>query len=134
MKISPTIIDRLHKDDPLLTETICGPVLPLVTFSSEEDLLCKLKQMPSFPAVYYFGSCSRLKRRLIRECDADHFVFNDAGMQFFNKRVPAENVFRQFSRNKEVMTRLSYPLLPWRSLPLTKFWNLILEYMVKWSI
>jgi hypothetical protein len=55
-------------------------------------------------------------------------------MQFFNRRLPGKNVFFQFVRIKSVMVRPPRPDLPWRSLPLGRVMNWILESLVKWSI
>ena len=134
LKISPSVIDMLSEDDPLLTEEISGPLLPLGRFSSEEDLICKLKKFAHIPAVYYFGSSRNIKRRLTREIRSDALVVNDAVMQFFNRRLPGKDVFYQFIRNKSVMLRPARPALPWRSLPLGKVMNYLLECLVRWSV
>ena len=128
------MIDMLDENDPLLTEEISGPLLPVGKFSSEEDLICKLKDFSRIPAVYYFGSSRNIKRRLLKEIRSDALVVNDAVMQFFNRRLPGKNVFFQFVRIKSVMVRPSRPDLPWRSLPLGRVMNWILESLVKWSI
>ena len=52
LKISPTVIDMLDENDPLLTEEISGPLLPVGSFSSEEDLICKLKKFSRIPASF----------------------------------------------------------------------------------
>ena len=134
LKISPTVIDMLDENDPLLTEEISGPLLPVGSFSSEEDLICKLKKFSRIPAVYYFGSSRNIKRRLLKEIRSDALVINDAAMQFFNRRLPGKDVFFQFVRIKSVMVRPSRPDLPWRYLPLGRVMNWILESLVKWSI
>lgn len=134
LKISPTVIDMLDENDPLLTEEISGPLLPVGRFSSEEDLICKLKKFDRIPGVYYFGRTGNIKRRLIQEIRSDSLVINDAVMQFFNRRLPGKDVFFQFVRNKSVMIRPAWPDQPWRSLPLGKLMNWILESLVKWSI
>ena len=134
LKISPTVIDMLDENDPLLTEEISGPLLPVGRFSSEEDLICKLKKFARIPAVYYFGRSRNIKRRLIREIRSDALVVNDAVMQFFNRRLPGKDVFFQFVRIKSVMERPLRPDLPWRSLPQGRVINWILESLVKWSI
>ena len=134
LKISPTVIDMLDENDPLLTEMISGPLLPVGTFSSEEDLICKLQKLNRIPAVYYFGKSRNIKRRLLKEIRSDALVINDAAMQFFNRRLPGKDVFFQFVRIKSVMVRPARPDLPWRSLPLGRVMNWILESLVKWSI
>ncbi len=134
LKIAPTVIDMLSGDDPLLTQEIAGPILPVAGFSSEEDLICKLKRFGHIPAVYYFGKNRNIRRRLIGEIHSDSLVVNDAVMQFFNRRFPGKDVFNQFTRIKSVMLRPARPDLPWRYLPVGKVLNWILENMVKWSI
>lgn len=134
LKIAPTVIDQLGNGDELLEEEIFGPLLPLVVFRSEEELMRKLHDMPAPPAVYYFGNDRALMRRLEREIPSRDLVFNDAVMQMFNRDVPGEDFFFMFSRMKRIMARPAFFDGPWRRLPLGGVWARLFERMVKWSI
>lgn len=133
-KIAPTVIDMLSEDDELFREEVFGPLLPVMLFSSEEDLVCKLKKFSRPPAVYCFSTDSSLIRRLIRDVPSGMLGINDAAMQFFDQRMPGKEAFSNFIRYKSVVKQFAFLDLPWRSLPLKGIYNLILEYWVKWSI
>ncbi|MBR7105268.1 MAG: aldehyde dehydrogenase family protein [Lentisphaeria bacterium] len=134
LKIAPTIVDMISKEELLKSGEICGPVLPVVTYLSEEDLVKKLKRFSCPPALYCFSGDAALVRHLIRCIPAGNVVINDAGMQFFNHRMPARKVFAAFSHYKTVMTQVPLFIPPWRKLPLRGLWNTLLECLVKWSV
>ena len=147
LKLAPTVIDMLPEDDALLQEEILGPVLPLIPFSSERDLIERLQRQSAPPVIYYFGSDSNTIDRLIRETFSGALVVNDTMMQFFNFSMPQSGIapggmgvwrgkysFDTFVHYKPVMKRLVYPDWGWRYLPLKGIWDLILEYRVRWSI
>ena len=114
--LGPTVIDRLSPEDPLLCEVIDGPILPVLEFTSDAELLGLLEKMDPAPALYFFGDAPELRERLLTLFPASCVVFNDAGTQLFNRTLPQEGAgtgeslngrrtFELFSRRKQVMER-----------------------------
>ena len=114
--LGPTVIDRLLPEDPLLTQVIDGPVLPVLEFDSDAELLGLLEKMAPAPALYFFGDAPELREKLLDTFPASCVVFNDAGTQLFNRTLPQEgagtgeslngrHTFELFSRRKQVMER-----------------------------
>ena len=114
--LGPTIIDRLSSEDPLLSQVIGGPVLPVLEFDSDAELLGLLGKTAPAPALYFFGDAPELREKLLNTFPAACVVFNDAGTQLFNRTLPQEGAgtgessngrytFELFSRRKQVMER-----------------------------
>ena len=55
LKISPTIMDNVSWDDPIMQEEIFGPVLPILTFEKIEDVLIMLQEKQKPLALYLFS-------------------------------------------------------------------------------
>ena len=114
--LGPTIIDRLSPEDPLLSQVIDGPILPVLEFESDSQLLGLLGKMAPAPALYFFGDAPELREKLLDTFPASCVVFNDAGTQLLNRTLPFEGAgtgesingrctFELFSRRKQVMER-----------------------------
>lgn len=55
-RIQPTILDNVTWDDPVMGEEIFGPVLPILTYDSLEQVAEKVNSMDSPLALYIFSS------------------------------------------------------------------------------
>ncbi len=117
--IAPTILDKLDTNDPLLTQEIFGPLLPVQTFNSEEELLARLCAMRGRPmAIYCFGGSRKQRQRLLRVTSSGAVVFDDVAVHFINSAMPfggagasgmgayhGRRTFDTFSHFKPVMFR-----------------------------
>lgn len=56
LKIAPTVMDSVTWDDAVMGEEIFGPVLPILTYSSLEEAVKKIRSMPCPLALYIFSS------------------------------------------------------------------------------
>ncbi len=144
LMISPTVIDRLDNDDPLLHEEIFGPLLPVVEFASTEELFMLLKGENKPLALYYFGNNRAVRRRLISETSSGAVVFNDVVTHFINPEMPFGGVgtsgmgayhgrktFETFSHYKPVMTQCGRLDWPFRYPPYAKWKQRLLEWMCR---
>ena len=95
---------------------IDGPILPVLEFESDSQLLGLLEKMAPAPALYFFGDAPELREKLLDTFPASCVVFNDAGTQLLNRTLPFEGAgtgesingrctFELFSRRKQVMER-----------------------------
>ncbi len=55
LKISPTIMENVTWDDPIMQEEIFGPVLPIITFKHFADVATMLADKPKPLALYLFS-------------------------------------------------------------------------------
>ena len=123
--VEPTIIDQLPPDSPVFNEEIFGPVLPVMEFFSEEELLVQLKKNPRPLAVYCFGVSKELKCQLLENIPSGATVFNDVMLQFANMHLPFGGIgnsgfgayhgkltFETFCHRKAVMYKPGFPDWP----------------------
>ena len=87
-RISPTVVDQLNEDDPLLTEEVFGPLLGVVGFGNEDELLRLLRRNPDPLAIYYFGDDTNIINILKSKTRSGAICINDCLIQFSNKSVP----------------------------------------------
>lgn len=55
LQISPTLLDNVTFDDSVMKEEIFGPILPVITFDTFEDVYEILKDLPKPLALYVFS-------------------------------------------------------------------------------
>ena len=123
--VEPTIIDQLPPDSPVFNEEIFGPVLPVMEFFSDEELLVQLKKNPRPLAVYCFGASKQLKHQLQENIQSGAIVFNDVMLQFANMHLPFGGIgnsgfgayhgkltFETFCHRKSVMYKPGFPDWP----------------------
>ncbi len=93
-RISPTLLDQLHPDDPLLTGEVFGPLLGIVEYESADELFSILRRNPSPLAVYFFGNDRTLENRLKKSFASGSLVINDCLTQFVNMNLPFGGIGR----------------------------------------
>lgn len=87
-RISPTVIDQLADDDPLLTEEVFGPLLGVVEFEDSADIQRMIRRNPDPLAIYYFGRKHDRIELLKTSVRSGALCVNDCLLQFANESVP----------------------------------------------
>ncbi len=64
--ISPTIIDNISPDDPIMQEEIFGPLLPVMTFEHINEVVAYVTSHEKPLALYFFGKNKQAKDMLVR--------------------------------------------------------------------
>jgi aldehyde dehydrogenase (NAD+) len=85
--ISPTIIDEIKPDFPIMQEEIFGPILPVLTFREISEVEEYLNTHEKPLAFYYFGKKSKAKE-IIRRTTSGGGCINDTLMHFVNHNLP----------------------------------------------
>ena len=115
-RISPTVLDNLSPDDPILNQEVFGPLLGIVWYDNYQDLFSVLYRNPSPLALYCFGGSEELEERLKKSFRSGSLVFNDCMTQFVNMSLPfggvgksgigsyhGKRTFECFSHTRSVM-------------------------------
>ena len=76
LKIEPTIAECSF-DDLAMQEEIFGPLLPVVTFDSVDEVIDKMHQLPKPLAFYVFSANRENQNKLISSCDFGGGCVND---------------------------------------------------------
>lgn len=115
--IAPTIIENLPEDAALWQEEIFGPIFPLKTFSDFDEMLQFVQQREKPLALYYFSTCKKKIKRIIRETSSGGVCINDVLLHVGTHHIPFGGIgnsgmgnyhgkygFETFSHQKSIVT------------------------------
>ncbi|MCB8995032.1 MAG: aldehyde dehydrogenase [Bacteroidales bacterium] len=130
--ISPTILEKIGKNDPVMQEEIFGPVLPILEFSEMSEITDFLNSLPTPLSLYIFSRNKAFIKKLLRETESGSVNINDVVMQFANKNLPfggkgasgmgsyhGKASFDCFSHYKSINKKSLFMDLPFRYPPYT---------------
>ncbi|MCI5778934.1 MAG: aldehyde dehydrogenase family protein [Lentisphaeria bacterium] len=139
--VEPTVIDRIAADSPLLTEEVFAPLLPVLEYASETELLLKLQTQEKPLALYCFGGSAALRRALTEQFSAGAVVFNDVMVHFSNMHIPfggvgasgfgayhGERTLTTFTHEKPVVRQGTWLDLPLRYPPYRRMFRKLVEF------
>ena len=122
MKIALTVVVDPDMDEPLMTDEIFGPILPVVTVQSLDEAIKFVNSRPKPLAAYLFTKTKDVRERVIKEVSAGGVVVNHLLFQFATNKLPFGGVgpsgmgayhgkfgFEEFSHRKAVMTKPTRP-------------------------
>jgi aldehyde dehydrogenase (NAD+) len=122
IKIQPTVVVDPDPGEPLMTDEIFGPILPIVTVQSLDEAIEFVNSRPKPLAVYLFTKTKSVRERVIREVSAGGMLVNHLLFQFSTAKLPFGGVgpsgmgayhgrfgFEEFSHRKSVLTKPTRP-------------------------
>ncbi len=65
LKIEPTVIDQVTWEDPIMQEEIFGPLLPVLTYTSLDDVISCLREKSKPLALYIFTENRETEEKVI---------------------------------------------------------------------
>ena len=130
--ISPTLINEPSLNNKVMQSEIFGPILPLISFESEEEIEEILSKFNKPLAFYIFSNDKNISKKMIEKHSFGGGTINDTTVHFINHRLPFGGVgesgiggyhgkksFDTFTHNKGVVTRGNWLDLPIRYAPYT---------------
>ena len=85
--ISPTIMDNVSINTPLMNEEIFGPLLPILSFNNMEDALQIINKNPNPLAFYLFSSNTEVQRAWISAVPFGGGCVNNTAWHFTNHHI-----------------------------------------------
>lgn len=133
LKISPTIMDNVTADDAVMKEEIFGPIMPILTFESFDEIINVLKTKEKPLALYLFSKDKSQIKRVTTELSYGGGCINDviihlatsemgfggvgeSGMGAYHGKIG----FDTFSHQKSIVHKNNFVDLPMRYSPYTK--------------
>ena len=86
--ISPTVMDNVDDDSPLIKEEIFGPILPVFSFSTMQEALALIQRNPNPLAFYIFTSSSKKEKEWIEAVPFGGGCVNNSAWHFGNHYLP----------------------------------------------
>ena len=131
--ISPTIVDNVSLDSPIMNEEIFGPIFPVVTFSTTEEAVAFVTEREKPLALYYFGD-KRSADYVLKHTSSGGACVNDTIMHIANENMPFGGVgnsgmssyhgkesYNVFSHHRAVVTTTTLFDVPFRYMPYKMF-------------
>jgi len=147
--LAPTLVDEPDLGSNLMKGEIFGPILPLLSYSSESDLANVIALHGKPLALYVFSNSKYFSKKIINEYSFGGGVVNDTIVHFANHRLPFGGVgdsgmgkyhgkssFDTFSHSKGVVVRSHWLDLPIRYAPYAgkiKIIKTLLDYVQRIS-
>ena len=142
--IEPTLIGGLHAGEPAFSEEIFGPLLPVISYRTHDDLLQVLNRYPDPLSLYIFSNDKKFQRRLLREIPFGGALINDTIEYLGNHHLPFGGIrssgfgryhgrfsFETFSHRKAVMKKSTLLDLNFRYKPYNQIKNRIMRTFLK---
>ena len=122
ISIQPTVVVDPAPGEPLMTDEIFGPILPIVTVGSLDEAIAFVNARPKPLAAYLFTKSKGVRERVIKEVSAGGMLVNHLLFQFSTTKLPFGGVgpsgmgayhgkfgFEEFSHAKSVLTKPTRP-------------------------
>jgi len=86
--IEPTIVEVNDMDNILMKEEIFGPILPLITYRSLDDVISNIKSKPRPLCLYVFGKSRKTQKMIIDRTISGSGGINETVVHFINSYLP----------------------------------------------
>ncbi|MBA4492958.1 aldehyde dehydrogenase [Paenactinomyces guangxiensis] len=123
--ISPTVLDGVKWDSPVMQEEIFGPILPVLTFPELSGVIETIREMPKPLALYFFSENKEKQEKIIHSLPFGGGCINDTLIHLASPYLPFGGVgssgigsyhgrysFECFSHQKSIVkqtTRTDFP-------------------------
>ncbi|CAN5155944.1 aldehyde dehydrogenase family protein [soil metagenome] len=144
--IPPVILSHVSPDSRILEEEIFGPLLPILSYSSKEEIIRMVNDRPKPLALYIFSQRKSFREFILSNTSAGGVCINECILQFTHPNLPFGGVnnsgigkshgyygFLAFSNEKPILRQRSgwsapYLLHP----PYTATMKKIVDLLLKW--
>lgn len=86
-KIEPTVLDAITFDSKIMQEEIFGPILPLVTYQTIDEVIQILQRRDKPLALYLFSENKEVKHKVLSTVSFGGGTINDTLMHFVNHHM-----------------------------------------------
>jgi aldehyde dehydrogenase (NAD+) len=122
LRLEPTVVVDPDPDEPLMSNEIFGPILPIISVQSLDDAIRFVNSRPKPLSAYLFTKTRAVRERVIKEVPAGGMLVNHLAFQVSTAKLPFGGVgasgmgayhgrwgFEEFSHAKSVLTKPTRP-------------------------
>ncbi len=130
LQIEPTVMDCVMWDDAVMQEEIFGPLMPILTFDSLDEVISLLQHQPKPLALYLFTKDKKAVSKITEQVQYGGGCINDVVIHLATSEMPFGGVgesgmgsyhgkegFRAFSHTKSIVDKKTWLDLPMRYQP-----------------
>ena len=144
--IHPVILSNVAPGSRIMEEEIFGPLLPVISFKSIEEVLGIINRKPKPLALYIFSNRGSFRKAILSQTSAGGVCINDCIMQFTHSNLPFGGVnnsgmgkshgrfgFLAFSNEKPVLKQKGGFSLPYLLYPPYKpGMKKVIDILLRW--
>ena len=144
LKIEPTVMVNVTWDDAAMGQEIFGPILPILTWKDEDQMMEVINSRSKPLALYLFTSSKALEKKVLSRCQFGGGCINDtivhlatnnmgfggvgeSGMGAYHGKVG----FDTFSHKKSIVDKKTWIDVNMRYQPYTRFKEFLLRMFLK---
>ena len=129
-QIAPTVLDNVTWEDAVMQEEIFGPIMPILTYDSLEEVYALLANKPKPLALYFFSEDRRKIKEVTERCSYGGGCINDVVIHLATSEMGFGGVgesgmgsyhgkagFEAFSHTKSIVDKKTWMDLPMRYQP-----------------
>ncbi len=129
-RIAPTVLDCVTEADAVMAEEIFGPIMPIISFDSFDEIITQLKRKDKPLAMYLFSNNKKNIRRMTAELSFGGGCINDVVIHLATSEMGFGGVgesgmgayhgkdgFEAFSHYKSIVDKKTWIDLPMRYQP-----------------
>ena len=130
LQITPTVMDHVTWEDAVMQEEIFGPLMPILTYESLEEVYELLSEKPKPLALYFFSQDKRRIKEVTERCSYGGGCINDVVIHLATSEMGFGGVgesgmgsyhgkagFEAFSHTKSIVDKKTWIDLPMRYQP-----------------
>lgn len=119
--ISPTILDNVGLNSPIMQENFLGPILPVLNYDTIDQAIHFVNERPKASALYLFSNSKDVQDKVLLNTISGSCVINDVLIQMSIEELPYSGVgesgvglfngretFKTFSYSKSVLHKATW--------------------------
>ena len=144
LKIEPTVMDGVTCEDPVMQEEIFGPILPVLTYNSTEEIAERINSGDTPLALYIFSTDKKNIKKITSSIQYGGGCINDAVVHLATSEMGFGGVgesgmgsyhgktgFDTFSHYKSILDKKNIIDLPVRYQPYKKLWDKAIKLFLR---
>ena len=144
LRIEPTVMDNVTFSDAVMQEEIFGPVMPVLTFDSLDEVIRNVNPIPHPLALYLFTSSKTAAKKVTARCGFGggcindtiiHLATTEMGFGGFGESgmgsYHGKTGFDTFTHYKSIVDKKTWPDLPMRYQPYRKIHEKMVRFFLK---
>lgn len=142
--IAPTVLEDIHWTDPIMENEIFGPLLPVLSMESIDEVLPLIGRRPKSLSAYYYGKNRRNMKKFLNSISFGGGCINDCIMHLCSPDLPFGGVgpsgmgayhgkagFDTFTHRKSILVQTTLLNFPLRFPPYKAFKQFIIKLVAK---
>ncbi len=144
LKITPTVLDNVNLNNKIMEDEIFGPILPVLTYRSIDEVVNYVNSKPNPLAFYLFTTNKNYERKMLSHCNFGGGCINDTVMHVASDSLPFGGVgesgmgsyhgkasFETFSHYRSILRKENWLDVPVRYAPYTSFKEKIIRLFMR---